>query len=95
MIKQLTAVPMIEYAIFIVMVIVTIGFAWLWLIEQPKKRKRALRKKEKASAVELAMSHVGTFETCRTTLSISVYRGRPEVVDRLPREATSPVAGPN
>jgi hypothetical protein len=30
---------MIEYAIFIVMVIVTIGFAWLWLIEQPKEEK--------------------------------------------------------
>ena len=37
-----------EYAIFIAMVIVTIGFAWLWLIEQQKKRKRkeAFRKKE-------------------------------------------------
>ena len=46
MIKQLTAVPMIEYAIFIVMVIVTIGFAWLRLIEQQKKRKRTFRKKE-------------------------------------------------
>jgi hypothetical protein len=39
---------MLEYAIFIVMVIFTIGFAWLWVIEQQKKRKRkeALRKKE-------------------------------------------------
>jgi hypothetical protein len=46
LIKQLTAVPTIEYAIFIVMVIVTIGFAWLWLIEQQKKRKRTLLKKE-------------------------------------------------
>jgi hypothetical protein len=35
-----------EYAIFIAMVIVTIGFAWLWLIEQQKKRKRKVRKKE-------------------------------------------------
>jgi preprotein translocase subunit YajC len=38
---------MIEYAIFIVMVIFTIGFAWLWLIEQRKKRKRReARRKE-------------------------------------------------
>jgi hypothetical protein len=36
-----------EYAIFVAMVIVTIGFAWLWFIEQQKKRRRkeALRKK--------------------------------------------------
>jgi hypothetical protein len=42
------AVPMMEYAIFIAMVIVTIGFAWLWFIEQKKKRKRkeARRKNE-------------------------------------------------
>ena len=32
--------PMIEYAIFVVMVIFTIGFAWLWLIEQQKKEAR-------------------------------------------------------
>jgi hypothetical protein len=31
---------MMEYAIFIAMVIAAIGFAWLWLIEQQKKRKR-------------------------------------------------------
>jgi hypothetical protein len=31
---------MTEYAIFIVMVISTIGFAWLWLLEQRKKRRR-------------------------------------------------------
>jgi hypothetical protein len=39
---------MMEYAIFIAMVIVTIGFACLWVIEQKKKRKRkeALRKNE-------------------------------------------------
>jgi preprotein translocase subunit YajC len=39
---------MIEYAIFILMVIFAIGFAWLWLIEQKKKRKRreALQQKE-------------------------------------------------
>ena len=37
---------MMEYAIFIAMVIVTIGFAWLWVIEQKRKRKEALRKKE-------------------------------------------------
>ena len=39
---------MIEYAIFIVMVIFTIGFAWLWFIEQKKKQKRkeALQQKE-------------------------------------------------
>jgi hypothetical protein len=36
---------MIEYTILIGMVIVTIGFAWLWLIEQ-RKRKEARRKKE-------------------------------------------------
>jgi hypothetical protein len=40
------AVPMMEYAIFIAMVIVTIGFAWLWLIEQKRKRKEARRKNE-------------------------------------------------
>jgi MFS-type transporter involved in bile tolerance (Atg22 family) len=34
------AATMIEYAILIVMVIFTIGFAWLWFIEQKKKRKR-------------------------------------------------------
>ena len=37
---------MIDYAIFIVMVIFAIGFAWLWLIEQKKKRKEALQQKE-------------------------------------------------
>jgi cbb3-type cytochrome oxidase subunit 3 len=31
---------MIEYAILIVMVIFTLGCAWLWFIEQKKKRKR-------------------------------------------------------
>jgi len=31
---------MIEYIIFIVMVIFAIGFAWLWLIEQQKKVRR-------------------------------------------------------
>jgi hypothetical protein len=30
---------MTEYVIFVVMVISTMGFAWLWLIEQKKKRK--------------------------------------------------------
>jgi hypothetical protein len=39
---------MIEYAILIVMVIFAIGFAWLWFIEQKKKRriKEALQQKE-------------------------------------------------
>ena len=38
---------MIEYAILIVMVIFAGGFAWLWLIEQKKKkRKEARRQKE-------------------------------------------------
>jgi len=48
---------MMEYAIFIAMVIVTIGFAWLWLIEQQKKRKRneARRKNE----IEKRLSHSG------------------------------------
>ena len=36
---------MIEYAILIVMVIFAVGFAWLWFIEQ-KKRKAARRQKE-------------------------------------------------
>jgi hypothetical protein len=31
---------MIEYAALIVMVISAVGFAWLWFIEQKKKRKR-------------------------------------------------------
>jgi hypothetical protein len=34
---------MMEYAMFMVMVIVTMSFAWLWLIEQTKRRE-ALRK---------------------------------------------------
>ena len=38
---------MTEYAIFIVMVIDTIGFAWLWLIEQRKKRMRKEARSEK------------------------------------------------
>jgi cbb3-type cytochrome oxidase subunit 3 len=39
---------MIDYAIVIVMVIFAIGFAWLWFIEQKKKRRRkeALQQKE-------------------------------------------------
>ena len=39
---------MIEYAILIVMVTFAVGFAWLWFIEQKKKRKRneALQQKE-------------------------------------------------
>ena len=31
---------MIEYAIFIVMVVFATGFAWLWVIEQRKRQKR-------------------------------------------------------
>jgi hypothetical protein len=31
---------MIEYAILIVMVMSAIGFAWLWFVEQKKKRER-------------------------------------------------------
>ncbi len=31
---------MLDYAILIVMVTFAIGFAWLWFIEQKKKRKR-------------------------------------------------------
>jgi preprotein translocase subunit YajC len=31
---------MIEYAILIVMVVFATGFAWLWVIEQRKRRKR-------------------------------------------------------
>jgi hypothetical protein len=45
LIKYLRVTPMIEYAILIVMVIFAAGFAWLWLIEQ-KKRKAARRQKE-------------------------------------------------
>ena len=39
---------MIEYIAFIAMVIFAMGFAWLWFIEQKKKRKRkeALQQKE-------------------------------------------------
>ena len=39
---------MIEYVAFIAMVIFAMGFAWLWFIEQKKKRKRkeALPQKE-------------------------------------------------
>ena len=39
---------MIEYAILIVMVSFAIGFAWLWFIEQKKKRmrKEALQQEE-------------------------------------------------
>jgi preprotein translocase subunit YajC len=42
-----------EYAIFIAMVIVTIGFAWLWLIEQQKKEeKRSASEKGELSDYE-------------------------------------------
>ena len=38
---------MIEYAILIVMVVFAAGFAWLWVIEQRKRRRRkALQQKE-------------------------------------------------
>ena len=38
---------MIEYAILIVMVSFAIGFAWLWFIEQKKKRNgKRFSKKE-------------------------------------------------
>jgi len=39
---------MIEYVAFIAMVIFAMGVAWLWFIEQKKKRKRkeALQQKE-------------------------------------------------
>ena len=39
---------MIEYALLIVMVIAAAGFAWLWVIEQKKKRmrKEALQQKK-------------------------------------------------
>jgi hypothetical protein len=39
---------MIEYVACIAMVIFAMGFAWLWFIEQKKKRKRkeALQQKE-------------------------------------------------
>ena len=39
---------MIDDAILIAMVIFAVGFAWLWFIEQKKKRKRkeVLQKKE-------------------------------------------------
>ena len=30
---------MIEYAVLIVMVIFAVGFAWLWFVEQKKRRK--------------------------------------------------------
>jgi hypothetical protein len=32
-----------------------------------------------------ARTHIGAFATCRRTLSMSAYRDRPEVADRLPR----------
>ena len=32
-----------------------------------------------------ARTHIGAFATCRRTLSMSAYRGRPEVAARLPR----------
>jgi hypothetical protein len=45
---------MIEYAILIVMVIFTIGFAWLWFIEQKKKgkRKEALSKRRSSDGAQ-------------------------------------------
>jgi len=45
---------MIEYAILIVMVISTIGFVWLWLIEQKKKRtrKEALQRAKKPGPLD-------------------------------------------
>lgn len=38
---------MTEYLIFIVMVIFTAGFAWLWVVEQKKKRQRREAGREK------------------------------------------------
>jgi hypothetical protein len=36
---------MMEYAIFIAMVIAVMGFAWLWLIEQRKRKRTEARRK--------------------------------------------------
>jgi MFS-type transporter involved in bile tolerance (Atg22 family) len=40
---------MIEYVIWIVMVIFATGFAWLWFIEQKKKRKKEEALQQKAT----------------------------------------------
>ena len=37
---------MIEYVIWIVMVIFATGFAWLWFIEQKKKQKKEALQQE-------------------------------------------------
>ena len=39
---------MIEYVIFIVMVVFVTGFAWLWLIEQRKRRVKKEARSKKA-----------------------------------------------
>ena len=44
---------MIEYAILIVMVTFAIGFAWLWFIEQKKRRKRKEALQQKRSSDSL------------------------------------------
>ena len=41
-----------EYAIFVVMVITAIGFAWLWFNEQRKKRKSLCGKKRSGDSVQ-------------------------------------------
>jgi len=45
---EFRAAPMTDYIIFTVMVISAAGFAWLWFIEQKKRRKRreAVQQKE-------------------------------------------------
>ncbi len=48
MASDLGAAPMTEYVIFIVMMILTIGFARLWFVEQRKKRTRNEARLKKA-----------------------------------------------
>ena len=44
---------MIEYAVLIVMVIFAAGFAWLWFVEQKKRRKRKEALQQKRSSDSL------------------------------------------
>jgi len=45
---------MIEYAILIVMVIFAGGFAWLWLIEQKREKRRVGKRKLSDDEIKVA-----------------------------------------
>lgn len=56
---------MIEYAVLIVMVIFAVGFAWLWFIEQKKKRKRKSMRFSKRRSSDSAQAEFDDRQTVR------------------------------